>query len=302
MLRFIKHLLQRVGRRHSTLAFSFVVGFLIAPLFLYHLLAYHLANDPRLTPGAFRTAKNILLVTAHPDDETLFFSPSILYRRDDATVTRALLALSSGNYDGIGDVRHNELQRSCAELGIKAERCVNLDHYELQDNPQKWWREDLIEELVGEYVEKWKIDLIITFDNGGISGHVNHRAVSAGVSKYISKNPQSPPAYALQTKFLLRKYAGLADLIPTSLPFSGRILRALLSAPPEYDAVKVEDGKGTKAPPDPYGDKALLVSDWRTYFQARRAFSQHGSQYSFDRVFYLLISRYMWFNDLRRIV
>ncbi|KAE8417107.1 putative deacetylase LmbE-like domain-containing protein [Aspergillus pseudocaelatus] len=179
MLHLIKHLIQRIWRRPATLAFSFVTVCLIVPLFLYHLLAYYLANDPRLVPSAFRTAKNILLVTAHPDDETLFFSPSILYRSDDATVTRALLALSSGNYEGIGDIRHTELQRSCAELGIGPKRCVNLDHYELQDNPQKWWRENLIEELVGQYVIKWKIDLIITFDKGGISCHVNHRAVSA---------------------------------------------------------------------------------------------------------------------------
>ncbi|KAF7593411.1 hypothetical protein BBP40_011513 [Aspergillus hancockii] len=160
MLHLIRHLLQRAWKRPSTLALTFLTTFLVAPLFLYHLLAYHLAHDPRLIPSAFRTAKNILLVTAHPDDETLFFSPSILYRSEDATVTRALLALSSGNYEGIGDLRHAELQRSCAALGIKAERCVNLDHYELQDNPQRWWREDLIEEIVAQYVKKWSVDLV----------------------------------------------------------------------------------------------------------------------------------------------
>ncbi|KAE8351238.1 putative deacetylase LmbE-like domain-containing protein [Aspergillus coremiiformis] len=301
MLYLIRHLIRRVRKRPSTLAFTLLTLILIAPLLLYHLLAYYLANDPRLVPRAFRTAKNILLITAHPDDETLFFSPSILYRNDDPTVNRALLTISSGNYEGIGDLRQSELQRSCAELGIKPERCVNLDHYELQDNPQKWWSEDLIDELVAQHVKKWNIDLIITFDHRGISGHINHRAVSAGVSKYISKNVHGPPAYALQTKFLLRKYAGLGDLIPTSVPFSARILKALLTAPSEYGVVKAGDGKSAKGREDPYGDKALLVSDWRTYFQARRAFSQHGSQYSVDRVFYLLISRYMWYNDLRKM-
>lgn len=87
------------------------------------------------------------------------------------------------------------------------------------------------------------------------------------------------------------------------MSFSARILRALVSAPPEYEGVKVKVGKGKRGKmQDSYEDKALLVSNWRTYSQARRAFSQHGSQYSFDRVFYLLISRYMWVNDLRRIV
>lgn len=85
------------------------------------------------------------------------------------------------------------------------------------------------------------------------------------------------------------------------MSFSGRILQAIVSPPREYEVVKVGNGKSSKIQ-DPYGDKALLVSDWQMYFQARGAFSQHGSQYSFDRVFYLLISRYMWVNDLRRIV
>ena len=35
--------------------------------------------------------------------------------------------------------------------------------------------------IVGEYVKKWKVDSIITFDEGGVSGHINHRAVGAGV-------------------------------------------------------------------------------------------------------------------------
>jgi hypothetical protein len=44
-----------------------------------------------------------------------------------------------------------------------------------------WWDTDLVAKNVEEYVKKWKIDAIITFDDGGVSGHINHRAVSAGV-------------------------------------------------------------------------------------------------------------------------
>lgn len=51
----------------------------------------------------------------------------------------------------------------------------------LQDNPSVWWDTDLVEKTVGEYVKRWKIDGIITFDDGGVSGHINHRAVAAGV-------------------------------------------------------------------------------------------------------------------------
>ncbi|KAL3256174.1 hypothetical protein ABHI18_007786 [Aspergillus niger] len=261
-----------------------------AAVFLYLLLAYYLAGDPRLVPHTIQQARNVLLVTAHPDDETLFFSPTILHGRNNPDVTRSLLVLSTGDYHGQGDIRKGEIERSCAALGIPSDRCVVLEHGALQDNPKKWWRQDVIQDIVAHYVHMWKVDLkIYTFDDGGVSGHINHRAVSAGVRKYAESFPHAPPVYALQSTFLLRKYSSLIDLILTSVPFSWRIGAAVLTAPP------------APTEHDTYGNKALLVSPWQTYLTARTAFSQHDSQYSWDRVLYLVVSRYMWFNNLYRI-
>lgn len=47
-------------------------------------------------------------------------------------------------------------------------------------------------------------------------------------------------------------------------------------------------------------ERVLLVSSWQTYLESRAAFGQHESQYSWDRVLYLVVSRYMWFNTLER--
>ncbi|KAN0077483.1 putative deacetylase LmbE-like domain containing protein [Elaphomyces granulatus] len=191
------------------------------------------AGDPRLLPLAIRNARSVLLVVAHPDDECLFFGPSILnVWAEDRSVGRALLVLSSGDYDGLGEVRRKEVKESCDTLGVSTDRCVVLDHRDLQDDPKKWWKEAVVEGMLKKYVDSWHIDLIITFDEGGISGHINHKAVNAGVRKYISENEHHPPAYAVQTKMLPRKYSSLIDLIPTSLPFSLRILEALLFPPP----------------------------------------------------------------------
>ena len=63
---------------------------------------------------------------------------------------------------------------------------VNDNDRLLQDNPKAWWDTDLIAQIVAEYVKKWKIDAIITFDDGGVSGHLNHRAVAAGVRYFLS--------------------------------------------------------------------------------------------------------------------
>ncbi|GES59677.1 glycan biosynthesis protein [Aspergillus terreus] len=296
-------ILQRLGRPGQrrklvriTLSGFFIVA--LTALYLYVLLAYYLANNPLLVPVAFQHARSILLVTAHPDDETLFFSPSITYRRDDPHTQRGLLVLSSGNYEGIGERRRQEIHSSCSVLGIVPDRCVVLDNAELQDNPKKWWNEDLIKDLVAAHVQKWSVDLIITFDNGGVSGHINHRAVSAGVRKYITSTPQAPPAYTLQSTFLLRKYSSLIDLIPTVIPFSWRILKAILTSPPASAA----DGAHDLSALHGYNDKVLLVSPWRTYLVSRAAFRQHASQYSWDRSLYLVISRYMWFNNLNKLV
>jgi N-acetylglucosaminylphosphatidylinositol deacetylase len=123
-------------------------------------------------------------------------------------------------------------------------------------------------------------------------------------SKYANQNNHQPPAYAVQTKFLPRKYSSLADLIPTSFPFSLRILQAMfLPAPEGYKADLSPDNKKPAEPAggDRYGDKALLVSNWAMHMKGREAFKQHNSQYSWDRVLYLVMSRYMWYNDLRRM-
>ena len=61
----------------------------------------------------------VLLVTAHPDDECMFFTPSIRSfigqgRKVD------LICLSTGNYDGMGERRRRELEKSAQVLGISS--------------------------------------------------------------------------------------------------------------------------------------------------------------------------------------
>ncbi|KAE8395934.1 hypothetical protein ETB97_010228 [Aspergillus alliaceus] len=287
------------GQSFRRLAVSLSFGIIATTFTLYIVLAYYLANDPRLVPTAFQQARSFLLVTAHPDDETLFFSPSITYGRENPDVKRSLLVISSGNYDGLGEKRQKELHNSCARIGISEDRCVVLDDADLQDNPKKWWDEERIKDLVSAHVDKWHVDVILTFDQGGISGHINHRSVSAGVRKYVQSTPQAPVTYMLQSTPLLRKYSSLLDLIPSSIPFSWRILKAFLTTPinTPIERRAVHD----VVPLDKYNGKALLVSSWKTYKVSRAAFSQHESQYSWDRVLYLVLSRYMWFNTLERV-
>lgn len=155
------------------------------------------ATNVVLPRQPYRRVRKAMLVVAHPDDECLFFSPTLgtlSSRLQDAPRSSSsssdtlddqqqlsILVMSSGNNYGLGDVRGKELLGSCAQFNVPEERCVHLDEPDIQDNPTVWWPTDRIASLIGKYADQWGIDTIFTFDDGGISGHINHRAVSASV-------------------------------------------------------------------------------------------------------------------------
>lgn len=74
---------------------------ILCPLFLQWFLAYIVGSDARLLPPELLTAKNLLVVTAHPDDECLFFSPSILGVLDrNKNIKGGLVVMSTGTSCG----------------------------------------------------------------------------------------------------------------------------------------------------------------------------------------------------------
>ena len=75
------------------------------------------------------TEANILLLTAHPDDECMFFAPTLLGMHKLAQASQGAgkltkkhnlysLCLSVGDADGLGKIRREELGRSLDVLGI----------------------------------------------------------------------------------------------------------------------------------------------------------------------------------------
>lgn len=70
---------------------------MVLPVLLQWLVAYVVGSDARILPPQLLAAKNLLIVTAHPDDECLFFAPSILGVLDrNRAVTGGLLVMSTG--------------------------------------------------------------------------------------------------------------------------------------------------------------------------------------------------------------
>lgn len=136
----------------------------------------------------------VIFVLAHPDDESMFFVPTIrgLQQQDDRDTKLWLFCLTTGNFDGLGKVRSKELFRTAKDiLGFdKVRLCDDDDDDKIQDHPRRRWdipyvarriwqmiQEELLiqQQQQGNQASSFGSIQIITFDAVGVSGHVNHR-------------------------------------------------------------------------------------------------------------------------------
>uniref|UniRef100_A0A8C7EEP6 N-acetylglucosaminylphosphatidylinositol deacetylase n=1 Tax=Nothoprocta perdicaria TaxID=30464 RepID=A0A8C7EEP6_NOTPE len=148
-------------------------------------------------PAAARAADvRALLVTAHPDDEALFFAPTAL-RLGRGGARAALLCCSAGNYYNQGEIRKKELEQSCLLLGIPAANVTVVDHRDFPDNPALHWDTQLLATLVLKHIEANNINLVVTFDAGGVSGHANHTSLYTALRYSVLHHspPECQPHY-----------------------------------------------------------------------------------------------------------
>ena len=76
----------------------------------------------------YAQAKRLLLVTAHPDDEAMFFAPTILSLSPRRDINLFHVCLSNGNADGLGSIRRSELSHSLDILGVSRQNRWLFDH------------------------------------------------------------------------------------------------------------------------------------------------------------------------------
>ena len=130
------------------------------------------------------TTRSVLAVCAHPDDES-FGLGAALATFDESGTSTSVLCFTHGEASTLGAdtpelgrVRAGELAAAADELGVAE---VELLHYrdgQLSDEP--------LAELntrIHRAVQRAGADLLLVFDEGGITGHADHcRASEAAVA------------------------------------------------------------------------------------------------------------------------
>ncbi|CAI5438396.1 unnamed protein product [Caenorhabditis angaria] len=219
----------------------------------------------RCRPLPLSSSNRILLIIAHPDDETMFFSPTIR-ALVNAGHRIFVLCISNGNFYGKGKIRSRELFLAAKYLGISSSDVTCLDYDEFEDG-DKWNRKNL-SYIILRHIEVLSADVVISFDNYGISGHHNHISCFDALQTVYSIGavPSDVQIFVLDSIPLFRKYIGIFDAL-----FS-------FGRSPFFYMARFRD----------------VAACWRAMFA-------HRSQLVWFRFLFIFFSRYVYMNSLRRI-
>ena len=300
------------------LILAFLIPFTVLSFWLY--TAY-------LTRTTFPQLRNkrICLLIAHPDDEAMFFSPTLLALTEPELGNHVkILCLSTGDNDGLGAVRQKELIASAELLGLRApkEDVFIIDSPKFPDSMTTQWPAEEVAEVLGsafspQVSQKWEskrakgsrsgppgatIDVLLTFDQHGVSSHPNHISLYHGARTWLGGLMKGHEGwrcpvelYALTSTNILRKYISMFDA-PVTIIWT--IMHSIFE--PSRN-VPSRSSKGREGAKKPMPAKLLFVNDLMQYRRAQRAMTEgHNSQMRWFRWAWIGIGRYMIVNDLKQ--
>ena len=129
-----------------------VVTLLLAPVlifFLWHMTAS--AIPP--VPSNLRN-KRIILLIAHPDDESMFFSPTLQALTHPSLSNHLkILCMSTGDSEGLGETRRKEIEAAAVTLGVRRREDVFvLNDDRFKDGMNETWRpEEIVRVLASAF-------------------------------------------------------------------------------------------------------------------------------------------------------
>ncbi|KAI0178298.1 putative deacetylase LmbE-like domain-containing protein [Pestalotiopsis sp. NC0098] len=280
------------------------VGVLIVVLPLLYVYTCSVAQS------RFPTVRNkrICLLIAHPDDEAMFFAPTVLaLTRPDTGNHVKILCLSTGNAVGLGETRKKELVKSAMLLGLRQEDDIFvIDSPDFPDSMTTPWDPQKVSTLLSRAFAPYllrpnspssanpaaSIDVLVTFDSQGVSSHPNHISLYDGAKTFLAALTAGRPGhaspvdlYTLTTVNVLRKYTSFLDM------FATMISAALAGG----DARK----KNAKGNPGLLINMSGLFGGRESAATARQAMTEaHKSQMVWFRWGWISLSRYMVVNTL----
>jgi N-acetyl-1-D-myo-inositol-2-amino-2-deoxy-alpha-D-glucopyranoside deacetylase len=231
--------------------------------------------------------RSLLLVHAHPDDESIGTGATMAkYAAEGARVTLVTCTLGElGEIippdlrhlfpDELGQHRIGELDRACAALGVSDHRFLGGEgHYRdsgmmgLPDNddPRCFWQANVDEaaEALAAIIDEVAADVIVTYDANGFYGHPDH----------IQAHRVTRRAHELT--------GGTAKLYATAVPQS--VLARVMELPEDSWFAKFPDL--SVATPD---DQVTTEIDATKYLDAKRAAMRaHETQITVDGDYFAL--------------
>ena len=256
--------------------------------------------------------KKVMLVISHPDDEAMFFGPtleSLKKTKNVITTTKVFcICLSNGNASGLGQTRAKELKKSTLEV-FKLDGCVIAESEDLQDGIENAWPLEEIANVVHECVQHYSPDVILTFDERGVSKHPNHVQTHRGVMRFIVEaklgaipnaeytEENVPEVWVLETTPFYRTFMGAMDYWASVITTTTR----------KKKGSKNTSNESSNSNSSSLAAGASSTSSSSVMFCSRNpslvleAMRTHATQWVWYRKLYVAFSRYSLLNTLRRM-
>ncbi|ETI21286.1 hypothetical protein G647_07632 [Cladophialophora carrionii CBS 160.54] len=130
------------------MAFTTILTFTLVPVLVFVL--WHLTSTTLPPVPAHLRNKRIILLIAHPDDESMFFSPTLQALTHPSLQNHLkILCMSTGDSEGLGATRRVELEKAAVTLGVRRKEDVFvLDDERFKDGMTQDWKADDISRVL----------------------------------------------------------------------------------------------------------------------------------------------------------
>ena len=217
----------------------------------------------------------------------MFFGPTLQTLRGLGAHVH-ILCLSNGGADGLGAVRTKELEAVQAFLTIRSLKVVDDDR--MKDGFDERWPAEVVASHVEASVRRVSADVVLTFDERGVSGHPNHTAAYRGVLHWMAAAHQGTNE-STRRQQQARQQWGVRDGVKVAKVW------VLVSANVFRKFIMMADVCATFFLLEP---RNTLVAASNPA-QMMRAMSMHESQWVWYRKLFVFFSRYSYVNTLKRV-